>query len=248
MNKEHNLKTNVFHILGWLLLFYTLSACQKQGGKDLNIEIRYFGALKEIMAGDLESRFDLLDLKNKNNIYALGAGKDLKGEIQVFNSRSSYSSARASGIEIDSTFNHKASLLIYARVPEWDSFSISGFSSLAQLEDEIFTIAESKGIDINEPFPFLLEGRPESLEWHVINWDENDKVHTHDKHKASGLSGQLNDELIQVLGFFSRNHKGVFTHHTRDSHMHFRTFDGKMAGHLDEISTSDNLYLKLPKK
>lgn len=211
-------------------------------------DIHIFGTLKGIMGGKLESNFDLMDLSNKKNVYALGAEQNLKGEIQVFNSKSMFSSVADSRVRIDSSFNHKASLLVYAEVPEWDTVNLPAFESLSRLELEIYRLAESKGIDVDEPFPFMLEGMIDSISWHVIDWNENDKVHTHEKHKASGQNGILNHKLVQVLGFYSKNHKGVFTHHSRDSHMHFHALDGSLAGHVDEISTVGNLYLKLPKK
>ena len=149
-------------------------------------------------------------------------------------------------MEIDSSFNQKASLLVYAKVPEWITVEISGFESVSILESEIYRIAKSRGVDVANPFSFLLEGRVDSLAWHVIDWDENDKIHTHKKHKSSGLNGILENETVRIIGFYSKEHKGIFTHHTRDSHMHFRSMNRPLAGHLDELSMSGAINLKLP--
>lgn len=46
---------------------------------------------------------------------------------------------------------------------------------------------------------------------------------------------QLNDEMSEILGFFSTSHKAVFTHHDTFLHMHLITKDRKKMGHLDEV-------------
>jgi len=37
-----------------------------------------------------------------------------------------------------------------------------------------------------------------------------------------------------LIGFFSRNHKAVFTHHDSFFHAHFISDDLKVLGHIDE--------------
>ena len=178
----------------------------------------------------------------------MGAYEDLEGEIQIFNGVSLNSKAINNQLTLNDSMNVAASLLVYANVSDWsESISIS-FASKSALESLIINTAIKSGLDIEKPIPFLLEGDAFNIDWHVINWDKNDTVHTHKKHQESGVNGTVNNRKISVLGFYSNKHKAVFTHHSTTIHMHFKTEDNLLAGHVDEIATKGTINLKLPKK
>lgn len=211
-------------------------------------QVKHAGALKNFkMKGDISAKFALQDLKGKLGLYALGAFEKLKGEIQIFNSIP-YSSFVFDGkLAFDTSFNPNASLLVYAQVQSWQELSISqSVSSQSQLEEFLAESAVKKGLNIERPFPFLITGKAKSLLWHVIDWDENDKEHSHQKHIESGPNGNLEDIDVKVLGFYSRKHKGIFTHHTSNVHMHFITKDKTLAGHIDKLTPGMGMRLKLP--
>ena len=242
---------SVFKGITGILVFSLLSACLAgcQSSDSLQrIEVRHNGALRSIMSGNLEATIALDSLTKKESLFALGAMENLKGEIQIFDSRPSISVVKDGAVMIDTSFSRTGALLVYAEVPEWTKIRIGQIKSIPDLEAEIFELAKEYGIDIDKPFPFQLEGEVDYLQWHIIDWDINDKIHSHEKHKSSGLSGTLKDRSVQILGFYSEDHKGVFTHHTTNIHMHFRTVDGGLAGHLDDLNHSRPITLKLPKK
>jgi len=62
------------------VLVILLSSCKT----DHEVNVKYSGALMEIMAGNIASTISLDSLKKMENVYALGALEDLKGEIQIF--------------------------------------------------------------------------------------------------------------------------------------------------------------------
>lgn len=228
----------------WLIVV-TLVSCNNSS-EMVNSSVSHTGALKTIMSGDISATIDLDSLKAKDNLYALGASENLKGEIQIFNGQPSNSSVENDAIKIDDSFNHKASLLVYTQVTEWISFTINEYVSKSELEDKIFELAKSNNINTEAPFPFLIEGEASSLDWHVINWKEGDTVHSHQKHKESGLNGTFKTGQVLVLGFYSTKHKAVFTHHTTNMHLHFKTIDNELAGHVDDINFN-SMQIKLPK-
>jgi acetolactate decarboxylase len=51
---------------------------------------------------------------------------------------------------------------------------------------------------------------------------------------------------VEMLGFYSDSHKAIFTHHTSNVHIHMRTVDDKLAGHVDDLILGDGMILKLP--
>ncbi len=240
------LKSVFGYILGISLMFF--ASCKEVQNLSYQ-KVAHSGALHTIMSGDLDATASLDTLASKNNLYALGAVAQLKGEVQIFNGTPFISNINENEVAIDPTFSKKAALLVYAVVPSWEEIKIpSNINTQNELEAFIVKAADSLQIDTSTPFPFLIEGTISSLSWHIINWPEGDMEHTHQKHKKSGLNGELTNKEVSVLGFFSDKHKGIFTHHSTNFHMHFKTKDGLLAGHLDGIIPGAKMHLKLPKQ
>lgn len=213
-----------------------------------NTEVKYSGALRSMMSGDLQATASLDSLSAKPNLYALGAFENLKGEIQIFNGKAFNSAVQSGNLVFDKTFDKKASLIVYAEIANWQNIEIpSAINSSKKLETFIEEQAKQLGIDTEKPIPFLIEGKSQSLSWHVINWKDGDTKHTHKKHKESGLNGNLENEEVEIIGFFSKSHKAVFTHHTTFLHMHFKSQNEELAGHVDDLILGNTMILKLPK-
>ena len=212
-------------------------------------EVEYKGALKNIMhKGDLSSKVSLSDFKNLKNFYALGAMQNLKGEIQIFNSVPYNSYVEDGELKFDNSFSKQATLLVYTTVENWISIQIpNDIINLKELEMYIEEVAKKHSINMNQPFPFLIEGVAEEVNWHVINWKDGDTVHTHEKHVSSGLHGTIKNEAIELLGFYSDSHHAIFTHHTTNMHIHVKLDNGEIAGHADDVKLGQNMILKLPK-
>ena len=87
---------------------------------------------------------------------------------------------------------------------------------------------------------------PKSFDWHVINWKDGDTEHSHEKHINSGLNGTIENRQVEMLGFYSDSHHAIFTHHTTNMHIHVKTVDTKIAGHVDGLTLGKGMVLKLP--
>ncbi len=231
-----------------ILACSTILSCQTSNKDSEYYKVGYKGALKNFMHdADISAKVDLEDFKNTPNFYALGAIEGLKGEIQIFNSEPFITSVDRNSLKFDKSFTKKASLLVYASVKEWDSILIpKNIISYVQLENYIVKVADEKGINTNEPFPFLLEGVINSFEWHVINWKDGDTIHSHEKHKSVGMRGTMNNRDVQMLGFYSNAHQTIFTHTTTNMHIHVKTEGNGVAGHVDGLFLNNGMTLKLP--
>jgi acetolactate decarboxylase len=215
----------------------------------VNQQVFIAGAMRDVMKkGDLSAKIALSELEDKPHLYALGAVEGLKGEVLILDSKVNVSFVESGALKTDHSFKRKAALLVYAQVPEWQSVAVSeDIVSKEAFEKFIVRAAERHGIDVSEPFPFLLEGEIASAQWHVIDWDKKDTVHTHQKHKESGLRGTLKNQDVSILGFYSDDHHGVFTHHTTNMHMHIQSKnEPQIAGHLDDFQLAGKMKLKLP--
>lgn len=224
----------------------SLLLCTPTWGAD--IEVRHAGALYNFMHnGDLSSKFSLSELKGKEHIYALGAAENLKGEIQIFDGVPAVTFAKNGKVSFDKTFNRGAALIVYAQVDKWQDVKIpKDVVSRSQLEIYVKKAAAENGLDIEKPVPFLISGKARFIDWHVIDWDEEDTEHSHRKHIESGPHGRVENPEVIILGFYSNKHKAIFTHHSSDLHMHFKTNDNTLAGHIDDIEVGHDMVLRLP--
>ena len=233
----------------FLILFIFITSCNPKSTPSFKVD--YKGALKNMMhKGDLSAKISLSEINEINYLYALGAVEELKGEVLVINSNVFVSSVSTldtiKSMFIDTTFNKNASLLVYASVEEWISINIP--NTIITYEDfEVFVeeIALKKGINTDKPFPFMIEGIAKSFDWHIIDWPEDDTEHSHEKHIHSGLYGTLENQEVEMLGFYSNKHHAIFTHHTTNMHIHVKS--KKVIGHIDDMTLGIDMMLKIPK-
>ena len=107
----------------FLILFILITSCNPKSTPSFKVD--YKGALKNMMhKGDISAKADLLELKETEHLYALGALENLEGEIQIFDSKSFNTSVIDSSLSFDNSFDKKATLIIYASVDKWKSISI----------------------------------------------------------------------------------------------------------------------------
>lgn len=234
----------------FLILFtsFLIVSCGTESKEKDNFKVEYKGALKNMMMkADVSAKTDLKPYGDIEHFYALGALENLKGEIQIFDSKPFITSVIDSSLHFDNTYNKKAALLVYASVSKWKSVKIpDSIITYKELEIFIEQKAKAENINTNEPFPFLLEGTPKSFDWHVINWKDGDTEHSHEKHVASGLNGTISNRSVEILGFYSNSHHAIFTHHTTNMHLHVKTTDNELAGHIDGLTLGKGMILKLP--
>jgi acetolactate decarboxylase len=234
-----------YTLLTFTILTLFLSATPPKGER---FKVEYKGALKNIMhKGDISAQVNLKGFQNKKHLFALGAVEQLKGEVLILDGASFISSVQNEELSISNSFDHKATLLVYAQVDKWKSFDIpSKIVSFDTLEKHIEQVAKDNGINTDEPFPLLIKGVANSFDWHVINWKDGDKVHSHEKHITSGFHGTIKNQAVDILGFYSNSHHAIFTHHTTNMHLHVKTTDGKISGHLDGLTLGEGMTLQLP--
>ena len=150
--------------------------------------------------GDISANADLKDFENTAHFYAIGDIENLKGEIQIFDSKPINTIVIDSSLTFDNSFNKKAALLVYASVNKWKTVIIpDSVVTYEQFENFVAQAALNNQININEPFPFLIEGTAKSFDWHVINWKDRDTEHSHQKHKNSGLHDTINNRQVEML-------------------------------------------------
>lgn len=223
----------------YLILFVALGACH---ATNTEVEVKVAGNLRAIMlAGDYRPTIDLRTLSNEPNFYALGAAAELDGEILVMNSKPFLTKVENDTFTMNRNWEAEAALLVYAQVPDWTTSQVQDELTMDELADLLAEKAAN-----NKPVPFIIRGVAVELNWHIVN-GRSGVEHAHSNHAASGYQGKANLREVEILGFYSRHHEGVFTHKGQFTHVHFKTVDGSMSGHVDQVRMSAGSSLSIPK-
>lgn len=183
--------------------------------------------------GELASRIDLDTITAKENLYGIGPLSFMRGEILILNGTAFVSQVDShGGISVREEFKLGAPFFVRANVQEWEEVSLPK-GTLDQKSLEEFIIEKSQ--ERKQPFVFKLEGRMNHIDIHVQNLPEGAKVSSPQEAHQGQTSFLLGGTEADVLGFFSKEHQGIFTHHDSYVHMHLITKDRTHMGHLDEV-------------
>ncbi len=210
------------------------------------VAVRWSGELKNVMMkGDLRGTIELKPLTRLAHLYAVGALEGLQGEITVLDGRFSIARVKDGKVVVSEVPHGKACTLVYAQVECWKELPLPrATKSLDRLEASLLDAAKNEGINVNRPFPFLVKGKVTEAKYHVLR-HPGDLKDSHDVHDKAQVKYVLKDSAVELLGFYSDKHLGIFTC-GGNLHVHVRSGDGKASGHLDEVSLGDDMRLFLP--
>lgn len=230
----------------FLLVFITLFSIFA-----LSQEVNTSGKAKNVMMGiDLSSTVALDTLLVKQHLYALGPVDDLQGEITVFDGEvyaAEVTNKRNRNVKFLEAEGLKAPFLVYAHVPEWKTYSVEvELQNLKDLENIVDSLGRFHGYTKTDAFPFLVEATFLEVEYHIIKRNKLEKQHSHEAHNEAKID--FSNCLIpaNLVGFYSRNHEGVFTHKGQFIHVHFLPKDRRITGHLDKLNHSGTVFFSLP--
>ncbi len=222
--------------------------------------VEYVGAQKDIfVSGKASSVVSLEDLVGRKGLYAMGPIDGLDGEITIFDSKPYITQVRGNDYTLDKTFKHGAFFLVWTEQAKWIDVSlpatVKGYIDLQRFVKEQ---AQKEGLDVTKPFPFLLAGTPEEIKWH-INVDRTEgKPITKELFVRSKAPVVTKNEPVDIIGFYSDHHVGVFLAEYAPAikegsgiknaiHIHLVSRASKAAGHIDDITLTEGMVLRLPK-
>lgn len=213
--------------------------------KETYTSIKVTGAMKNVMwKGELEGRIHLDTISDKNGLYGLGPLSHLKGELLIKNGESYVSKVISdSTMSVEKRFDVSAPFFVYGNVNEWD---VSELPSEVQTIKELEQFIDKKTMDYKRPFVFKIIGEVSNAIIHIQNLPEGTKVSSPKEAHTGQIKYNIGNELIEIIGFFSTQHHGVFTHHDSNVHMHLITASEDKMGHLDEVHCK-KMKLYLPK-
>ena len=187
----------------------------------------------------------LTRLSGLENLYGIGSLEQCPGEVSIFDSVPFVSEVWNASETIDSNRVYQAEFLVYSIVERWHRGLVwQPINSEEELESALLPRAIVEGIDVEEPFPFLLYGHANRASGRFFcapNYQHDRELSEKAKSHFS-----IEKEAIEIVGFYSMNHRGIVTPHDSSFHMHLRTMDNRISGHLESVQWDLGFTVELP--
>jgi acetolactate decarboxylase len=204
------------------------------------------GAQRRVLEGDLTPRGRLRDHAAARTLNALGPLAGLRGEVTVIDGTPLVTTLADGVPRVERSFLHEACFLVHADVPRWrwarQDDELPDWASLALW---LRRAASASGIDPAGPFPFRLAGRAVSGTVHVLD-RRDDRPHSPERHEAIKARFPVADEDVEVIGFYSDRHHGIFVPKDSPIHAHLAARGRTFAGHVDVLRLEAGWRLGLP--
>jgi acetolactate decarboxylase len=192
------------------------------------------GQMKNVIwKGQLYGNIHLDTIARKANLFGLGPVEYLAGEILIIDGKSYKSTVISdTSMRVEETYSIKAPFFGYAHISKWtEQILPESIQTIKQLETYLNEVTKSSP----RPFIFKLTGIVEQATIHIVNLPKGSKVSSPDEAHQGQKNYVLNNTQADIIGFFSTEHKAIFTHHDTFLHMHLITLDRNKMGHLDAV-------------
>ncbi|WP_233130982.1 acetolactate decarboxylase [Polaribacter tangerinus] len=220
-----------------------LASCTKSTNTS---SIKVVGEMRDVMwKGDLKGKIATDSLNNKET-YGIGPIEFLKGEIVLFEGQTFVSKV------IDSV-SHQVTKIPSVRAPFFVYSTNSDLKvveltldnySLKEIEEHIDSVYKN----YDQPILIRIDGLFDNIKVHSVNLPEGKKVSSPEEAHQGLTQYDFKNISGSLIGFFSRNHKAVFTHDDSFFHAHFISDDLEVLGHIDETDfNSSKVTMKVSK-
>ncbi len=228
------------------ILILTLLACNEN---NIMPKVQTISAMKKVMMGQDLSAHVLWDTLPKKHLFAVAPLGRIQGEITVIDGKMYSSIVDTSNQEvIGHNWNIESPFAVYANVAEWTTFEKAvKISNENELQTLIEKVATDYGYSLESAFPFRVLGEFASIDYHIISKPTYEEDHNHELHNKAKKHFHLENVSGELLGFYSQNHEGVFTHKGHFIHTHFIDKEFQSMGHLENLSVSNKIKILLPK-
>ncbi|MEE4331630.1 MAG: hypothetical protein V2J10_12240, partial [Wenzhouxiangella sp.] len=205
--------------------------------------VHWEGSLRAVHHGDLRGRVPLASLADWPALHAIGPLAGRGGEVTVIDGQWYLTRVEEEVMVTESVPGGEASFLVWSEVRQWqEPITVEdSIATLGELDQLIDVLAQYHGIDTLRPFPFRITKAGADLTFHVLAPSTEPGA----GHLDSALVQRREAEPVTLVGFFSRDHAGVFTHRGSRIHVHARLSDGHGV-HVDRLALAAPFQLELP--
>jgi acetolactate decarboxylase len=208
--------------------------------------VEWFGSQGDFIAGRAKEAVSLERFADVESLYAVGPLEQARGEVSIYDSVPLISEVHTGQVDVTIDFDRHAAFLVYAIVEDWRRATVrEPIENEQQLENQLVAWAVTSGIDVNQPFAFLWNGLVAEATFHIL-CNQGRGTYNAERHEKSKIRFPIANESVEVVGFYSRHHRGVFTPRDSNFHMHVRTVDNRFSGHLEVFKWEHGVMLYLP--
>jgi alpha-acetolactate decarboxylase len=233
---------------------------------DSPVQFTHYGHFQRMMhMGDTGGKVALSDLSQKPGTWGLGAAAGLKGEIIQIDGKLLVSPGTDEKGRVRPPLpGEQAVLFASAQVQQWADVPIPADMEQTQFEAFVIKQASQRGLSLERPFVFRLEGRFPRMRWHVVTGEALTSGHgAHGGHRGPGGAthgGHANTQsgmkvfdqpasAGQLVGVYSGVAlEGAVSHPGERFHVHFADSPVTVSGHVDAYAVAGGSVLKLPVK
>lgn len=208
--------------------------------------VEWFGSQGDFIAGKAEESVSLERFDGLESLYAVGPLEQARGEVSIYDSIPLISEVHDGRVNVTIDSCRHAAFLVYAIVENWRRVTVRNpINTEQQLEDYLLAWGVTSGIDVDQPFAFLLNGLIAQATFHIL-CNQGRGTYNAELHEKSKVGFPIAKESVEVIGFYSRRHRGIFTPRDSNFHMHVRTLDNRFSGHLEVFNWEYGVMLYLP--
>ena len=208
--------------------------------------VEWFGSQGDFIAGKAEESVSLERFDGLESLYAVGPLEQARGEVSIYDSIPLISEVHDGRVNVTIDSCRHAAFLVYAIVKNRRRVTVRNpINTEQQLEDHLLAWAVTSGIDLDQPFAFLLNGLIAQATFHIL-CNRGRGTYNAERHEKSKVRFPIAKESVEVIGFYSRCHRGIFTPRDSNFHMHVRTLDNRSSGHLEAFNWEYGVMLYLP--
>lgn len=199
-----------------------------------------------IMEGKVAAQIHIAPLLIRPGLNAVGPVEGLAGEITVIDGTVNIGVSNGQETRSSRPLDAGAPFLVWANVSAWKRQALPPeITTLDALEERLPALLRNAGFDAASPIPFRVEGTARTLKYHVLQ-PVSGLPPGRESHDRAQVHAELTATLVNLVGFYSTSHRGIFTPGSSDVHVHFVTADGSRSGHVESFDLQPGAMLLLP--
>lgn len=174
-----------------------------------------------------------LDSIAKPGTYGIGPLEYLRGEVLLLDGTVFVSTAaKGRSMTVVQQPEVRAPFFVHQHVETWTTVELPD-SVVDLIKLDAFLTSHSG--DIGAPFAFRMQGVFTSVDAHIVDVPMGSEVNGPDDAHRHNKDYHSEGRTMDIVGFFSTEHKAVFTHHDTNIHVHAITTDRDWMGHVEQM-------------